>query len=103
MAYSVEITARAENDLAGIYEETDAERSRAALKWFRGLIKSFASLEESPSRCPITPENAGLRHLLYGHKPHVYRIIFRVSERPPLVEILHIRHGARRAMKQSDF
>ncbi len=103
MAYPVDITVRAENDLAGIYEEIEAERSRTALNWFRGLIKSISSLEESPSRCPVTPENGGLRHLLYGHKPLVYRIIFRVSARPQLVEVLHIRHGARQVIKSSEF
>jgi len=35
-----------------------------------------------------------LRHLLYGHKPHVYRLIYRIVEKPKRVEVLHIRHGA---------
>jgi hypothetical protein len=43
----------------------------------------------------VTPENSKLRHLLYGHKPHIYRAIFRVMEKQKLVEVLHIRHGAR--------
>jgi len=32
--------------------------------------------------------------LLYGHKPHIYRVIYRILERPKHVEVLHIRHGA---------
>jgi len=32
--------------------------------------------------------------LLYGHKPHIYRVIYRILERPKQVEVLHIRHGA---------
>jgi len=50
------------------------------------------------------PDNARdkLRHLLYGHKPHVYHVIYRVLEKKKQVEVLHIRHGARRKLKPSD-
>ena len=102
MAYAVNVARRAERDLAGIYGQIDAEESDSALKWYRGLRKAILSLEEMPSRCPATKENARLRHLLNGHKPHVYRAIFRVLERRKTVEVLHIRHGARREFKASD-
>jgi mRNA-degrading endonuclease RelE of RelBE toxin-antitoxin system len=54
-----------------------------------------------PNRCPATPENPRLRHLLYGRKPHVYRVIYRVLENEKRVNVLHIRHGARRKFKAS--
>jgi hypothetical protein len=47
----------------------------------------------------MPPENSKLRHLLYGNKPHIYRAIFRVGEKQKLVEVLHIRHGARSGIK----
>ena len=47
----------------------------------------------------MTPENDKLRHLLYGNKPHIYRAIFRVVEKQKLIEVLHIRHGARSGFK----
>ena len=99
MAYLVNITARAERDLAYLYEEIDAERSDAALSWYRGLKEAILSLEKHPNRCPITRENASLRQLLYGHKPHVYRVIYRVLEKRKQVDVLHIRHGARRELR----
>jgi plasmid stabilization system protein ParE len=40
--------------------------------------------------------------LLYGNKPHTYRVIYRVLEMQKRVEVLHIRHGARRRFKGSD-
>jgi plasmid stabilization system protein ParE len=40
--------------------------------------------------------------LLYGHKPHIYRAIFRVLEKQKRVEVLHVRHGARRRFKDAD-
>jgi mRNA-degrading endonuclease RelE of RelBE toxin-antitoxin system len=53
-------------------------------------------LEEHPNRCPVTPEKKTVRHLLYGRKHYVYRVIYRVLEKQKVVEVLHIRHGARK-------
>jgi len=102
MAYLVKITSRAEHDLAGLYEKINAEHSDAALEWYRGLKVAIFSLEEQPNRCPVTRKRDKLRHLLYGHKAHIYRVIYRVLERQKHVEVLHIRHGARRKLKTSD-
>jgi plasmid stabilization system protein ParE len=95
MIYRVEIQPRAIRDLRGIYEYINAENSRLARAWFNELEAAIASLVQNPSRCPITPENGRLRHLLYGKRPRVYRIIFAVDERRRVVSIVHVRHGAR--------
>ena len=58
------------------------------------LKRAILSLENNPLRCPLITEDKKLRHLLYGRKPHVYRIIYRVLEKTKTVEVLHIRHGA---------
>lgn len=102
MAYLVEITSRAERDFIELFEQIRAAESDSALRWWRGLRASILSLEEMPNRCPITRESAHLRHLLYGRKPHVYRVIFRVFERQKRVEVLHIRHGAKQDLSESD-
>lgn len=102
MAYVVNITSRAERDLAHLYRKINAEYSDLALKWYRGLREAILSLEEQPNRCPVTRKSDKLRPLFYGHKPHIYRVIYRVLEKQKLVEVLHIRHGARRKLKPSD-
>jgi toxin ParE1/3/4 len=102
MAYLVNLTVRAEGDLALLFDAINAERSAAALKWYMGLKEAILSLEEQPNRCPETPENIKLRHLLYGHKPHIYRVIYRVTEKSEQVDVLHIRHGARQRFKRSE-
>ena len=102
MAYLINIASRAERDLAHLYAEINAEHSETALKWYRSLKEAILSLEEQPNRCSVTRENDELRQLLYGHKPHIYRVIHRVLERQKHVEVLHIRHGARRKFKPSD-
>jgi toxin ParE1/3/4 len=102
MAYLVKVTARAERDLALIFDAINAEHSAAAIKWYRGLKNAILSLEERPNRCPMTPENTKLRQLLYGHKPYVYRVIYRVMEKSKQVDVLHVRHGARQRFKRSE-
>ena len=95
MAYLVKIMPRAERDFAAIFDSIHAEHSDTALRWFRGLQRAVYTLERNPYRCPVAPENTRLRHLLYGRKPHVYRVIFRILEAGRVVQILHIRHAAR--------
>jgi plasmid stabilization system protein ParE len=102
MAYQVDLTRRAQRDLAQLYAEVDAGSSDAALIWYRGLKQAILSLEHHPSRCAVTPEFDKLRHLLYGNKPHIYRIIYRLLEAKKQVDVLHIRHGARKPLKPRD-
>jgi plasmid stabilization system protein ParE len=101
MEYLVNVTARAERDLAGLYAVINAEHSDAALKWYRGLKEAILSLGYHPNRHSIIRKSDKLRHLLYGHQPHIYRVIYRVLEKQKQVEVLHIRHGARRKLKSS--
>jgi plasmid stabilization system protein ParE len=102
MAYLINLTARAQRDLALLYGEINAGDSEAALQWYRGLKDAILSLEYHPRRCPHTPENRKFRHLLYGNRPHIYRVIYRVLVKQRQVVVLHIRHGARRKFKTSD-
>jgi len=102
MAYLVNVTSRAERDLVSLYVEINTEQSEAAVKWYWGLRDAILSFEVHPKRCAVTPEHGELRHLLYGNKPHIYRVIYRILEKQKRVDVLHIRHGARRRMKASD-
>jgi toxin ParE1/3/4 len=102
MAYRVKMMPRAQRDLAAIYVWIRAGSSEQALDWYFGLKDSIRSLSKSPGRCPATREDKNLRHSLYGQKPHVYRVIFRILERPKQVEVLHIRHGARDDFERRD-
>jgi toxin ParE1/3/4 len=89
------LTARALRDLERIFVYIDAEHSPRAAAWFGELDAAILSLNQHPERGPATPEKKTLRHLLFGKKPHVYRIIYAVHERTRVVRIMHIRHGAR--------
>lgn len=102
MAYRVNLAARAERDLAELYDQIHAAGSDHARNWYFGLHAAILSLRRMPERCPVAPENKTLRHLLYGRKPHVYRVIFRISKEWRTVDVIHIRHGARKKLPKSD-
>ena len=97
MTYRVDITARAAHDLDNVYRYIEAEQSKQAVTWFNGLYEALQSLTSSPHRSPLIKEASPLRHLLYGNKPHIYRIIYSVDDNRKIVTILTIRHGARKA------
>lgn len=103
VAYLVNINARAGRDLAALYDEIDAGSSDAARRWYLGLKQAILDLEDHPYIWPVTHEAKRLRHILYGRKPHsVYRVIYRVLEKRKIVEVLHVRHGARSQFNTSD-
>jgi toxin ParE1/3/4 len=94
MAYLVELSERAEQDLIRIAQRISAGESAAAARWFDGLDRAIYTLESFPRRCPIIPEgkgtDQGLRHLLYDSM----RIIYEIDEARKLVSIVTIRHTA---------
>jgi toxin ParE1/3/4 len=95
MRYLVRLAERALRDMEDIYRSIGADASGPAFAWFNGLAEAIYSLERFPNRGPVGLESKKLRHLLFGKKPHVYRIIYAVDKRNHLVNVLHIRHGAR--------
>jgi toxin ParE1/3/4 len=98
MAYRLELSVRAHQDLDYIYERISADDSDDAARWYFGLEDAIRSLENFPRRCPITPESKktkqGLRHLLYGSKRDAYRVIYEIDEGRKLVSVITIRHSA---------
>src|ERR1039458_10252000 len=98
MEYCVEFTNRALRDLADLYLNINAGESIPAARWYSRLEKSIQSLDHFPYRCPIAPESRRtgrrLRHLLFGRRPRVYRVLFEIDEQQFEVLILAIRHWA---------
>jgi plasmid stabilization system protein ParE len=102
MTFRVETTAAAEEDADAILAWLMSERAGdTGVRWFAALQDAVASLAEFPARCPLAPEDAvfpfEVRQLLYGRKPHVYRILFTIKDQT--VYVLHIRHGRRQPLR----
>lgn len=103
MAFRVEISEEAQRDATSILDWLISQHAgETGLRWFEGLERAIASLATMPERCPLAPENAEfpfeVRHLLYGRKPHAYRVVFTILE-GDTVYVLHIWHGRRRHIK----
>lgn len=101
MAFRVKQTPQADQDLDTILDWLiERQAGEAGLRWFRKLRKEIESLSELPQRCPLAPENKefpfDVRQLLYGRKPHLYRVLFTIAG--DTVVVLHIRHGRRRRL-----
>jgi plasmid stabilization system protein ParE len=102
MTFRVDTTAAAEQDADAILDWLLSQHAGdAGIRWFLALGDAIASLAEFPARCPPAPETAvfpfEVRQLLYGHPPHVYRILFTIEHQT--VFVLHIRHGRRQPLK----
>jgi plasmid stabilization system protein ParE len=101
MAFRVELSHRAQTDIAAIYDWLRWQQAGSAGEhWFVALREAIGSLSEFPLRCRVAPESRDspveVRQLLYGRKPHVYRILFAVDG--DLVQVLHVRHARRRPL-----
>ena len=98
MTYRVHIQPSAEADLEDAYRWIAEDAPLAAARWYKGLVEAIQTLGSFPERCPVAPEDSAfpetIRQLLYGRRQHRYRILFTVQD--DRVEILHIRHGARK-------
>ena len=103
MDFRVELSDRAKRDISAIYDWLRSQQAGdAGERWFVGLRAAIASLTHLPSRCPLAPENRDspveVGQLLYGRRPHIYRILFAIEG--DVVNVLHIRHGRRRPVGQ---
>jgi plasmid stabilization system protein ParE len=98
MEYRVELGSRAQRDLEDLLERISVDGSISAAVWFDRLEEALHSLQQFSRRCPITAESRSfrrrLRHLLYGAKPNVYRIIYEINESRRTVRIVTVRHAA---------
>jgi plasmid stabilization system protein ParE len=104
MASRVKYLPRAKQDLETIYRGIVQETPLQGLEWFNGLEKSINSLANLSERCPVVPRLSTasdiVRQFLYGNYPHLYKVYYHVAGQT--VEIMHIRHGARREASRRD-
>ncbi|KYC42647.1 hypothetical protein WA1_14980 [Scytonema hofmannii PCC 7110] len=104
MAFKVEISLRASQQIEEAYLWLEERNPVAANKWFNGLMTAIHSLEDSPRRCAKIPEQddfpQGIYQLIYQKK---YRIIFLVQDEEETVYVLAVRHTAYKPLENDDF
>jgi hypothetical protein len=99
MAFRVEIAKGAEAQLEELYLWVIARAPHQGAAWFNGLERAILTLEERPERCPVAVESMDptqpVRVLHYGRRPHVYRVFFAIDHVAGVVQVVHVRRGAR--------
>ena len=102
--YEVIILPSAEENISEAYEWIAERDEEAAARWYNRLIGLIPSLETFPERAPLAPEskyfNREIREIFHGRRQHKCRILFTVTEGK--VYVLHVRHGARLALGESE-
>ena len=106
MAYRVEMTALAEDDLESMYLWLKSSQSvEIANVWYNQMDAAINSLETFPNRCPVAPEGREfgieVRQLLHGNRRSAYRIIFHIKSVSEIevVRVLRIRHSAQKNLR----
>ncbi len=102
MQYEVIITPSGKADIFETNTWLLENYPQLADKWLWETSKAVTSLAKMPERCVVSPESAAfdveVRQLLYGKKPHVYRILFSIRETK--VFVLRVRHTRQKALSE---
>jgi plasmid stabilization system protein ParE len=94
----------AQQDIAEAHLWLAEREPDAADRWFDCMYDTIGSLEIFPERCPLAPESKSfkreIREIFHGRRQYKYRILFTVKENE--VHVLHVRHGARLALGETE-
>ena len=71
MAYLISFTRRARRDYLQLYESINAAQSLPAQAWLRRMEESMQLLAVTPRMGVVTQEDARVRQIVYGNKPHL--------------------------------
>jgi plasmid stabilization system protein ParE len=109
LSFFVRIRERARRDLAqGFDHQVKWNGYKIADEWDEGFIDALGTLSENPRSCPPCPElenrRQEFRQLWYRRTPDAtpWRAIFTIDDTENLVDVLHLRHGARRPLTRKE-
>ena len=102
MAFSVEITDPARDDIDNAVAFIAQNSTATARKWKIKLQSLILSLHEMPGRFPVIPEAAEIG-IPYRSAPHYsHRVIFRIDEEKAMVYVVRVYHGAQHPLTSED-
>ncbi len=102
MAFSVEITDPARDDIDDAVMFIAQKSQSAARKWKTELQALILSLQEMPGRFAVIPEATELEMPYRSAPHHSHRVIFRVDEPKNTVYVVRVYHGSRRPLSSED-
>ncbi|MGH7175881.1 MAG: type II toxin-antitoxin system RelE/ParE family toxin [Tepidisphaeraceae bacterium] len=100
MKHRIVITPRALSDLRDIREYIARRSPGNAAKFLQKLLASFDAVQRSPRSFGKAPEDEFVSYTLHQYVVKPYRVLYRVEGNS--IQILHVRHGARRQSRPSD-
>lgn len=105
MMYRVEISLVVHGQMNSQVEYYRGEMvpDATVVRWLAGLFDAVDSLREHPKRFPIDADRSAIkgyeiRRFNYGE----FGVFYRVREDDGLVQILDLRHGRRRSVREED-
>ncbi|YCM46955.1 type II toxin-antitoxin system RelE/ParE family toxin (plasmid) [Verrucomicrobiaceae bacterium 227] len=101
--YQIVFSPTALEDLDSTLAWLAKEAPEKVTEWYQSIKTHINTLKYLPEAHPLAPENglwgtAELRQLLFKAYPSKYRILYTVKD--DTVQILSIRHGARRFLHE---
>jgi plasmid stabilization system protein ParE len=102
MAFKVEITESAAQDIDETIAYIQADSISASADWLDGIQTLMASLADNPARFPVIPEAIDLQ-LPYRNAVYFsHRVVFRIDQEQNIVNVVRVYHGARRPLKSDE-
>lgn len=96
MDYHLFYTQKALNDLAEVIGHIAEDDAAAASRFGSSLIENVDLLARFPHMGGLIRKRAQVRKLVHSPFLIYYRVYYRVNNAQRGIEILHIRHGARK-------
>jgi plasmid stabilization system protein ParE len=104
MAFLVEITPIAAEQIDQAYQWYRTQNAEFADRWFRSLMNAIATLQEKPRRCAFAIEreifHEEVHQLLHGKSRNIYRVLFTIRDNT--VYVLYIRHSSQASLTEED-
>jgi plasmid stabilization system protein ParE len=94
--YRIVILPEAGSDVSAIHDFITKDSPQNAIAVARRLIASIDSLRQSPQRCKIHVPSRIAERVVRAMSDPPFIIYYRILESESVVEVLTIRHGARR-------
>jgi len=99
-SYRVRLLPEASADLRGIFDYIELDSPQSATAVARMLIDAVDSLAEFPHRYKVHRDTHQPRRVVRSMPVPPFILYYRVDDATRLVEVLTIRHGARRQPKR---
>lgn len=102
MAFDVEITDPARDDIDDAVAFIARTSTATARKWKTEMQALILSLQEMPGRFALIAEAGELGLPYRSALHHSHRVIFRIDEEKNTVYVVRVYHGARRPLSHED-